>query len=78
MARHNSQELRTRPIRGEQRHVIARTLQSQLPRQKYLQDLLTLENDVYESENRDEAPSSPSILKNLSWEHRKKTESRFK
>lgn len=70
--KHSCTELRTRPVRGSNRHRLGLQLQSQLPRAMYLENLGKLEHDVVMSGCRDEAPS-PQILKTIGFEARQKT-----
>ena len=69
--RHNRQQLKRRPIRGEERSVIAETLTSKLPRSVFLHSLNKLDENVVKSGCRDEVPAT-GVMKTLSWSERKK------
>ncbi|XP_034079088.1 uncharacterized protein LOC117550702 [Gymnodraco acuticeps] len=71
IVRHSLQQLRRRPIRAEERQLIADTLSSKLPRTVYLQSLNKLEETVLQSGCRDEVPTT-GVLKTLSWGEREK------
>jgi len=71
IVRHNTQELKRRLIRAEERQVIAGTLSSTLPRTHYLDSLNKLEETVVQSGCRDEVPTT-GVLKTLTWAERKK------
>lgn len=69
---HNLTELKRRPVRADDRHIIGQDLQKQLPRAMYLEKLTEIKEDVMESGCRDKAPT-PNVLKNISWEVRQKS-----
>ncbi|KAK1899355.1 120.7 kDa protein in NOF-FB transposable element [Dissostichus eleginoides] len=71
IVRHSLQQLRRRPIRAEERQLIADTLSSKLPRSVYLQSLNKLEETVLQSGCRDEVPTT-GVLKTISWGEREK------
>ncbi|XP_039657009.1 uncharacterized protein LOC120559388 [Perca fluviatilis] len=69
---HNLTELKRRPVRAHERKTLGEDLQRQLPRAMYLDKITKIHEDVMESGCRDEAPS-PNVLKNISWEARKRS-----
>lgn len=68
---HSLEELRRRHVRADERDILAKQLESTLPRALYLQNLENIESTVFESGCRDNAPT-PAVLKNISWNSRKK------
>lgn len=69
---HSRTELKRRPVRADNRHIMGQELQKQLPRAMYLENLTDIKEDIMESGCRDEAPT-PNVLKNISWEVRQKS-----
>ncbi|CAI5668375.1 unnamed protein product [Oreochromis niloticus] len=68
---HNTKEIKTRPVRGQSRDVIAEKLETKLPRSLYLDSLNQIPEKAFQAGCRDEAPSK-DVLKNIAWSHRKK------
>ncbi len=71
IVQHSQQQLKRRPIRAEERQLIADRLSSKLPRNIYLHSLNKLKETVVQSGCRDEVPTT-GVLKTLSWSERKK------
>lgn len=69
---HSHTELKRRPVRADNRHIMGQELQKHLPRAMYLENLSDIKEDIMESGCRDEAPT-PNVLKNISWEVRQKS-----
>lgn len=70
-ARHHSEELRRRPLRGDEREAIAEVLITKLPRSLHLEKIAKLEENVMESGCRDQVPAT-GVMKTISWASRKK------
>lgn len=68
---HNTKEIKTRPVRGQSRDVIAEKLETKMPRSLYLDSLNQIPEKAFQAGCRDEAPSK-DVLKNIALSHRKK------
>ncbi|XP_026012681.1 uncharacterized protein LOC113015007 isoform X3 [Astatotilapia calliptera] len=68
---HNTKEIKTRPVRGQSRDVLAEKLETKLPRSLYLDSLNLIPEKAFQAGCRDEAPSK-DVLKNIALSHRKK------
>ncbi len=71
IVRHRCDMLKRRPIRADDRHVIAEKLSSKLPRSIHLDSLNKLDDDVLESGCRDDVPAT-GVLKTTAYTERKK------
>lgn len=69
--KHSCEELKRRPVRADQRQVIADSLTTKLPRSLYLENLGKLDQSIIDSGCRDQVPTT-GVLKTLSWSARKK------
>lgn len=69
--KHSNKEIKCRPIRSKTRKNLEKNLQTKLPRSLYLENLQNMDEKVFQSGCRDEAPG-PKVLKNIACTERKK------
>ncbi len=68
---HSLEELKRRPVRADERHNFAKQLESILPRALHLQNL-EKSTAWCSSQGVEIKPPTPAVLKNISWNSRKK------
>ena len=67
---HRWDQIRRRPVRGEERDALAHTLSTKLPRTVFLESIGRLEDTVVASGCRDKVPAT-GVMKTVSWTKKK-------